>query len=150
MSHSTQELKKQIIVGLCDDGQCGIHIDPDITAAEAMQLVGTLSLHILNAYYTIASNAVASGSAAPNLESDVNAARLGIKQSMYDAADSVFSNVLATFYPDAPNLEIEDEAILELTNQKIEERYNAMSEEDKAKYSEAYHKMLDQMAERHD
>lgn len=150
MSHNTQELKKQIIVGLCDDGQCGIHIDPDITAAEAMQLVGTLALHILNAYYAIASKTIASGSEAPSLESDINAARLGIKQSMYDAADSVFSNVLATFYPDAPNLEIEDEAILELTNQKIEERYNAMSEEDKAKYSEAYHKMLDQIAESHE
>ena len=61
---------------------------------------------------------------------------------MYDAADNVFSSVLAQFYPEAPRMSIEDEAILELTNKLINERYDAMSDEDKAKYSEAYNKTL--------
>lgn len=50
---TTAELTKQITIGLTNDDpvQCGLHIDPTLTATEAFQLVGTLSLHILNAYY---------------------------------------------------------------------------------------------------
>ena len=68
----------------------------------------------------------------------MNAAYQGIKESMYDAMDNVFSTVLAQFYPNAPKYSIEDEAILELTNKLIEERYDQLSPEEQKAYSEGY------------
>jgi hypothetical protein len=145
---TTAELTKQIIVGLTNDDpvQCGLHIDPNITATEAFQLIGTLSLHILNAYYENAKSQILATTQVPEkLTKEQEAALLGIKQSMYDAFDSLVSNVLSQFYPEAPNLEIEDEAILELTNQKIEERYNQLSDEEKAAYKATYAQVLDKL-----
>ena len=57
---------------------------------------------------------------------------------MFDTADSMFSNILNTFYPDSPRLSLEDEAILILTNKLIEERYNNLSPEEQEAYSKAY------------
>lgn len=141
---TTAELTKQIVVGLTNDtpAQCGLHIDPDITAMEAFQLIGTLSLHILNAYYENAKQQITK-SQVPNKEQE--AALLGIKESMYDAFDSLVSNVLNQFYPTHPKLEIEDEAILELTNKKIEERYNQLSDEEKAAYKATYTQVLNKL-----
>lgn len=141
---TTAELTKQIVVGLTNDtpAQCGLHIDPDITAMEAFQLIGTLSLHILNAYYENAKQQITK-SQVPNKEQE--AALLGIKESMYDAFDSLVSNVLNQFYPTHPKLEIEDEAILELTNKKIEERYDQLSDEEKAAYKATYTQVLNKL-----
>lgn len=149
---TTAELTKQIIVGLTNDDpvQCGLHIDPTLTATEAFQLIGTLSLHILNAYYENAKNQVLKDTLPPLLPSkEQEAALLGIKQSMYDAFDSLVSNVLSQFYPEAPNLEIEDEAILELTNQKIEERYNQLSDKEKEAFRSTYSQVLDKLHNQH-
>lgn len=141
---TTAELTKQIVVGLTNDtpAQCGLHIDPDITAMEAFQLIGTLSLHILNAYYENAKQQITKPQV-PNKEQE--AALLGIKESMYDAFDSLVSNVLNQFYPTHPKLEIEDEAILELTNKKIEERYDQLSDEEKAAYKATYTQVLNKL-----
>ena len=141
---TTAELTKQIVVGLTNDtpAQCGLHIDPDITAMEAFQLIGTLSLHILNAYYENAKKQITKPQV-PNKEQE--AALLGIKESMYDAFDSLVSNVLNQFYPTHPKLEIEDEAILELTNKKIEERYDQLSDEEKAAYKATYTQVLNKL-----
>lgn len=141
---TTAELTKQIVVGLTNDtpAQCGLHIDPDITAMEALQLIGTLSLHILNAYYENAKQQITKDQV-PTKEQE--AALLGIKESMYDAFDSLVSNVLNQFYPTHPKLEIEDEAILELTNKKIEERYNQLSDEEKAAYKATYTQVLNKL-----
>lgn len=149
---TTAELTKQIIVGLTNDDpvQCGLHIDPNITATEAFQLIGTLSLHILNAYYENAKQQILKDTLPPLLPSkEQEAALLGIKQSMYDAFDSLVSNVLSQFYPEAPNLEIEDEAILELTNKKIEERYNELSDSEKAAFKATYAQVLDKLHDQH-
>lgn len=145
---TTAELTKQIIVGLTNDdpAQCGLHIDPTLTATEAFQLIGTLSLHILNAYYQNAKHQITSSIQAPQVPNkEQEAALLGIKQSMYDAFDSLVSNVLNQFYPEAPGLELEDEAILELTNKKIEERYNSLSEGEKEAYKATYSQVLDKL-----
>ena len=145
---TTAELTKQIIVGLTDDDpvQCGLHIDPTLTATEAFQLIGTLSLHILNAYYNIAAQQITKDIQPPAVPTkEQEAALLGIKQSMYDAFDSLVSNVLGQFYPEAPGLELEDEAILELTNQKIEERYNQLSDEEKEAFRSTYAQILDKL-----
>lgn len=131
-----KKLKHSITIGITDNDQCVVSVTPELEASLALQLLGTLALHLLNAYYQAAQGSL-------NLaDKDSAIALTGIKESMYDAADNVFSSVLAQFYPEAPRLSIEDEAILELTNKLINERYDAMSDEDKAKYSEAYNKTL--------
>ena len=145
---TTAELTKQIIVGLTNDNpvQCGLHIDPDITATEAFQLIGTLSLHILTAYYENAKRQITKDLTPPQVPNkEQEAALLGIKESMYDAFDSLVSNVLNQFYPTHPKLEIEDEAILELTNKKIEERYNQLSSEEKEAYKATYAQVLNKL-----
>lgn len=141
------KLTKQIVIGLTEDDEakCGLHIDSTITATEAFQLLGTLALHILEAYYAIAAKQITD---LPTKEQE--AALLGIKQSMYDTFDSLVSNVMNQFYPDAPGLEIEDEAILELTNKKIEERYNQLSEEEKEAYKSTYSQILAKLQNQHE
>ena len=137
-----KKLKHSITIGITDNDQCVVSVTPELEASLALQLLGTLALHLLNAYYQAAQGSL-------NLaEKDSAIALTGIKESMYDAADNVFSSVLAQFYPEAPRMSIEDEAILELTNKLINERYDAMSDEDKAKYSEAYTKTLNSIQAR--
>ncbi len=101
---------------------------------------------MLNAYYENAKQQILSNITPPAVPSkEQEAALLGIKQSMYDAFDSLVSNVLGQFYPEAPGLELEDEAILELTNKKIEERYNQLSDEEKEAFRSTYAQILDKL-----
>ena len=138
-----EKLKKYMTIGLTDDEQCGVQISPDMMASEAFQLIGTLALHVLNSYYQVAISQL------NNLSQDeLNAAYTGIKESMYDAMDTLFSNILTQFYPDAPKLSIEDEAILELTNKLIEERYDQLSPEEQKAYSEAYRQTVARLEEK--
>ena len=138
-----EKLKKYMTIGLTEDDQCGVQVSPDMMASEAFQLVGTLALHLLNSYYQVAIAQLS------NLSQDeLNAAYTGIKESMYDAMDTLFSNILAEFYPSAPKLSIEDEAILELTNKLIEERYDQLSPEEQKAYSEAYRQTVARLEER--
>ena len=129
---------KHISIGLPEDkpNQAAISISPDLDFNTAFLLLGTLAQHILNAYFQVATHNIQQQTHLANKTRD--AAIAGIKQSMYDTADSLFSNILNTFDPDSPKLSIEDEAILQLTNQLIEERYNQLSEEEQAAYSKAY------------
>ena len=126
---------KHISIGLPEDkpDQAAISISPDLDFNTAFLLLGTLAQHVLSAYFDVATKSISS-----QTHLSKSAAIAGIKQSMYDTADSLFSNILNTFDPDSPKLSIEDEAILQLTNQLIEERYNQLSEEEQAAYSKAY------------
>lgn len=126
-------------IGITKTNQAAISISPDITAAEALQLLGTLSLHVLNAYNEVAKSLLNSANNLSNKE--LAAAEQGIKESMYDAADNMFSSVLTQFYPDAPKNSIEEEAIITLQNKLIEERYNKLSTKEKAAFKDNYNKM---------
>ena len=125
-------------IGITPSNQAAISISPDITAAEALQLLGTLSLHILNAYTEVAKSLINSSKLS---KTELDAAITGIKESMYDAADNMFSSVLTQFYPDAPKNSIEEEAIITLQNKLIEERYNKLSTKEKAAFKDNYNKM---------
>lgn len=134
-----EKLNKQILIGLAENDQCAISISPDMDAATAFQLVGTLALHILNAFKTVATKDINDNTSIKSKEKD--AAITGITESLYDAADNVFSTVLNQFYPAHPKYSLEDEAILELTNQKIQAKYDALTPEQKSNYHQAYNKM---------
>lgn len=143
-----EQLTKHITIGLTESKMCGIQISPDLDATEAFQLVGTLALHILNAYSQVAIQQLQACSDPTQTSSknkktkltvkELGAATRGVKESMYDAMDSVFSNVLTDFYPDAARNTIEDEAILELVNKKIEQQYYALPPKEREAYKSAY------------
>lgn len=139
---------KQITIQIPDDkpDKCGIQISPELTCTEAFQMLGTLALHMLNAYTTVATSALKQNhnsgdtpkSSKLSTDAELRAATTGIKESMYDAMNSVFSTVLQNYYPDAVRYSIEDEAILQLTNNLIEERYNKLTPAEQKAYSKAY------------
>lgn len=139
---------KQITIQIPDDkpDKCGIQISPELTCTEAFQMLGTLALHMLNAYTTVATSTLKQNhnsgdtpkSSKLSTDAELRAATTGIKESMYDAMNSVFSTVLQNYYPDAAKLQIEDEAILQLTNNLIEERYNKLTPAEQKAYSKAY------------
>ena len=104
-----------------------------------MQLLGTLAQHIMAAYTEVAIKDISSNN---NLsKSEKEAAISGIKDSIYDAMDNVFSTVLANYRPEHPRYTLEDEAILELVNKKIEQKYNSLPKKEKLKYQTEYNKM---------
>ena len=136
-----EKLNKQILIGLADDDQCAVSISPDMDAATALQLIGTLSLHVLNAFRSVAEYEINNNPDTTIKQKQKEAAITGITESLYDAMDNVFSTVLNQFYPAHPKYSIEDEAILELTNQKIQAKYDALTPEQKSSYHQAYNKM---------
>ena len=146
------KLTKFITIGLTADEQCGVNVSPDLDAGTAFQLLGTLMLHLLNAYYQVASTQLninhSSGNtpAAQKLsQKELASALTGIKESMYDAMNNITSNVLTRFYPEAPRLNLEEEAIIELTNKKIEERYDQLSDKEKEAYRASYNALTKQL-----
>ncbi len=140
---SESELKQYIVIGITEEGNAAIKVTPDTDAATAFQLLGTLTGYLLNTYRDIAVHSIDSS----HIKSadDVPVVVQGITESMYDAVNNMFSNVLNEFYPDNPALSLEDEAILELVNQKIEERYDQLSEEDKEAYADTYNKIKESL-----
>lgn len=132
-----KKLTKTITIGVTDSNECGVSVSPDMDCALALQLLGTLASHILNAYKAVAVDALGKNKLTTK---DKDAAIQGITESMYDAADSIFSTVLTQFYPDAARNSIEDEAILRLTNELIEKRYNSLPESERKAFSTAYNK----------
>lgn len=136
-----EKLNKQILIGLADDDQCAVSISPDMDAATALQLIGTLSLHVLNAFRSVAEYEINNNPDTTVKQKQKEAAITGITESLYDAMDNIFSTVLNQFYPAHPRYSIEDEAILELTNQKIQAKYDALTPEQKSSYHQAYNKM---------
>ena len=130
-----------MIIGLSDrdKNQAGVNITPDLDAATAMQLLGTLAQHVMAAFTEVAVKEV------NDTDMDAKekqAAITGIKDSIYDAMDNVFSTVLASYLPDHPRYTLEDEAIMELVNKKIQAKYNSLSKKDRKRYEGEYNKMM--------
>lgn len=135
-------MKTYMLIGLSDKdpNQAGVNITPDLDAATAMQLLGTLAQHIMAAYTTVAVKQLEDDS--NNLStSEKEAAISGIKDSIYDAMDNVFSTVLANYRPEHPRYTLEDEAIIELVNKKIEQKYNSLPKKERKRYQTEYNKM---------
>lgn len=131
-----------MLIGLSDKdpNQAGVNITPDLDAATAMQLLGTLAQHIMAAYTEVAVKDISDNNNDLS-KSEKEAAISGIKDSIYDAMDNVFSTVLANYRPEHPRYTLEDEAILELVNKKIEQKYNSLPKKERTKYQAEYNKM---------
>lgn len=132
-----QQLSKYMTIGLTDNNECAVKITESMDATTAFQLLGTLALHILKSYEAVAHQALAAQFDSKDSK-ELELAKQGMTESLFDAMDNVFSNVLDNFYPTNPKASIEDEAILELTNKIIEERYNALTPEEREAFSKGY------------
>ena len=125
-------MEKTIIMSAVDD-KLKLSVSPSMDATTAFQMLGTLTTHLLNAFTEAALRDV---NETKGMTAKKNhAAITGIKESMYDAVDNILSNALNAYYPENPTLNLEEEAILKLTNELIEKRYNALSEKEKAAYA---------------
>lgn len=125
-------MEKTIIMSAVDD-KLKLSVSPSMDATTAFQMLGTLTTHLLNAFTEAALRDVNNTKGMTAKEK--HAAITGIKESMYDAVDNILSNALNAYYPENPTLNLEEEAILKLTNELIEKRYNALSEKEKAAYA---------------
>ena len=125
-------MEKTIIMSAVDD-KLKLSVSPSMDATTAFQMLGTLTTHLLNAFTEAALHDVNATKGMTAKEK--HAAITGIKESMYDAVDNILSNALNAYYPENPTLNLEEEAILKLTNELIEKRYNALSEKEKAAYA---------------
>lgn len=130
-------MEKTILITTKDD-KAGISISPNTSLSDAIQLLGTLTLHILNAYTDVILKEV--NQTTNTSAKEKHAAITGIKESMYDAMNNMLSTALNTYYPEHPTLQLEEEAILELTNKLIEDRYNALPKSQKVLYDRAKQK----------
>lgn len=125
-------MEKTIVMSAMDD-KLKLSVSPNLDAATAFQMLGTLTTHLLNAYTEAALQSINETKGMTAKEK--HAAITGIKESMYDAVNNILSNALNAYYPENPTLALEEEAILKLTNELIEKRYNALSKEEKAIYA---------------
>lgn len=130
-----KEFDKHMTIGVTADGDCGVQITPNTDCATALQLLGTLALHVANAFNAVAANEITNSQLS---KSEQEAAKQGTQESIYDALDMVFSNVLASFYPNAAKNDLEEEAILMLTNELIEKRYNALPKKEREAFKKHY------------
>ena len=130
-----KEFEKYMTIGVTADGDCGVQITPNTDCATALQLLGTLALHVANAFNAVAANEIENSKLS---KSEQEAAKQGTQESIYDALDMMFSNVLASFYPNAAKNDIEEEAILMLTNELIEKRYNALPKKEREAFKKHY------------
>lgn len=130
-----KEFEKYMTIGVTADGDCGVQITPNTDCATALQLLGTLALHVANAFNAVAANEIENSKLS---KSEQEAAKQGTQESIYDALDMMFSNVLAGFYPNAAKNDIEEEAILMLTNELIEKRYNALPKKEREAFKKHY------------
>ena len=125
-------MEKTIIMSAVDD-KLKLSVSPSMDATTAFQMLGTLTTHLLNAFTEAALHDLNNTKCMTAKEK--HAAITGIKESMYDAVDNILSNALNAYYPENPTLALEEEAILKLTNELIEKRYNALSKKEKDAYA---------------
>lgn len=128
-------MEKTIIMSVQDD-KLKLSVTPNLDVTTAYRMLGTLTKHLLDAFYSVAEHDIDSSSTLTPDEKKVS--KIGAREALYDAMNTIMSNTLNQFYPDNAKASIEDEAILKCTNELILERYNALTPEEQAAYSKGY------------
>lgn len=133
----TNENNKALYIEQTTQTECRISITPETDAYTALQLLGTLTAHILDAYSQAAIQSL------NPLESTTQAAFEGIKLSLVDSLNTVVTNVINNFDPTRQSFidQIEEQAIIQLTNEKVEEYYNSLPAKDKEEFTQSYNQM---------
>lgn len=128
-------MEKTIIMSVQDD-KLKLSVTPNLDVTTAYRMLGTLTKHLLDAFYSVAEHDIDSSSTLTPDEKKVS--KIGAREALYDAMNTIMSNTLNQFYPDNARASIEDEAILKCANELILERYNALTPEEQAAYSKGY------------
>lgn len=118
------------------DDKLKLSVTPNLDVTTAYRMLGTLTKHLLDAFYNVAEHDIDSSSTLTPDEKKVS--KIGAREALYDAMNTIMSNTLNQFYPDNAKASIEDEAILKCANELILERYNALTPEEQAAYSKGY------------
>lgn len=121
------------------DDKLKLSVTPNLDVTTAYRMLGTLTKHLLDAFYSVAEHDIDSSSTLTPDEKKVS--KIGAREALYDAMNTIMSNTLNQFYPDNAEASIEDEAILKCANELILERYNALTPEQRAAYSKGYTKL---------
>ena len=77
-----KEFDKHMTIGVTADGDCGVQITPNTDCATALQLLGTLALHVANAFNAVAASEITNSQLS---KSEQEAAKQGTQESIYDA-----------------------------------------------------------------
>lgn len=131
-------MEKTIIMSVQDD-KLKLSVTPNLDVTTAYRMLGTLTKHLLDAFYSVAEHDIDASSTLTPDEKKVS--KIGAREALYDAMNTIMSNTLNQFYPDNVEASIEDEAILKCANELILERYNALTPEEQAAYSKGYTKL---------
>ena len=131
-------MEKTIIMSVQDD-KLKLSVTPNLDVTTAYRMLGTLTKHLLDAFYNVAEHDIDASSTLTPDEKKVS--KIGAREALYDAMNTIMSNTLNQFYPDNAKASIEDEAILKCANDLILERYNALTPEEKEAYSKGYTKL---------
>lgn len=119
------DLDKALIIGQADD-QLIATLSNGLDFGSAMKMLGTLSLHVLNAY----------AQANPKA-----------KEELYQAYNYQASNVLAAFIPDAElRPDITAEAIMQLEDEMIAKKYDKLNREARRKGKQAFNRAKRKLA----
>lgn len=138
---------KALYIETQPNNQCRISITPNTDAFTALQLLGTLASHILDAYSQAAYNTILEQDPAAATKQSTQAALEGIKLSLVDSLNTIMTNVINNFSPLRQSLidQIEEQVIIDLTNQRIEEYYQSLPDNDKAAFQSTYNQMKEQL-----
>lgn len=134
------ETKSALYIEKSSPTECRISITPTTSASDAFQLLGSLAQHILEAYSQAAYQQITQQDPNAPLKSTTQAALQGIKESLADTLNITITNVLNNFNPLRQSIidQLEEEAIIELTNKKVEEYYNSLPEEERIDLQQSY------------
>lgn len=135
------------------DDQTGVNVtySQNLNLSLAFQMLGTLALGIANTALETTTQLIEQDAATNQLTpKEVLAATKGLRDSIYDALNNLFSNVLSQFDPSSPKSDITEEAIIQLENKILEERYNALSPKEQTQYRQHYNKLRLQAQYRRD
>jgi hypothetical protein len=117
-------------------------ISPELTYNTAIQLLHTISLHILNAY-TIAANGGPLSDKPTKAEMDKF---IAIKSQIYDQYNLAASSILETYAPEFElRPDVTTEAIQREENKVISERYKALPKQLKAAAKKRQQKLKEQL-----
>jgi hypothetical protein len=118
---------KAIAVMLAKDDKANVLVTPKTTFSEALQLISTATLHILNSYL------IAAAGQLPEEPTEEESAKfVAIKKQIYQAYNEAASSILELYAPEFElRPDLTTEAIQKAEEELINERFNKLTAKQK-------------------
>lgn len=118
---------KAIAVMLAEEEKANVLVTPKTTFAEALQLISTATLHVLNSYLI-----AASGQLPEEPTEEESAKFVAIKKQIYQAYNEAASSILELFAPEFElRPDLTTEAIQKAEEELINEKFNKLTAKQK-------------------